>query len=133
MRHSPGRGCRQPEDPALPHSQIHSQGARSQEANSPDSSSASRPPRRLGPRPLPQHLMLALALWGNSAAAWPSLKAAWQNSNAAPANQGAKGQPSQLASALQALAPGLDKADEAALVEALTSEGHRRLGRFLDG
>src|SRR5512145_2499008 len=126
MRHSPGRGCRQPEDPALPHSQIHSQGARSQEANSPDSSSASPAQRRLGPRPLPQHLMLALAMWGNSAAAWPSLKAAWQSSKES-------GQPSPLASALQSLAPELQRADEAALLDALTLEGHRRLGHFIDG
>jgi len=99
---------------------------RSQEANSPDSSSASPAQRRLGPRPLPQHLMLALALWGNSAAAWPSLKAAWQNSKG-------PGQPSPLASALQNLAPELQNADEAALLDALTLEGHRRLGHFLDG
>ncbi len=99
---------------------------RSQEANSPDSSSAAQAQRRLGPRPLPQHLMLALALWGNSAAAWPSLKAAWQSSKGG-------GQPSPLASALQSLAPALQKADEAALVDALTLEGHRRLGHFIDG
>jgi len=99
---------------------------RSQEANSPDSSLAAQAQRRLGPRPLPQHLMLALALWGNSAAAWPSLKAAWQSSKGG-------GQPSPLASALQSLAPALQKADEAALVDALTLEGHRRLGHFIDG
>lgn len=34
---------------------------------------------------------------------------------------------------MAALAPDLRKADEAALVDALTIEGHRRLGRFLDG
>ena len=77
--------------------------------------------------------MLALALWGNSAAAWPSLKAAWQSSSGTPGNLGTKAPPSPLASALQALAPGLEKADEAALANALTIEGHRRLGRFLDG
>jgi polyhydroxyalkanoate synthase len=70
--------------------------------------------------------MLALALWGNSGAAWPSLKAAWQSSKGAE-------QPNPLASALATLAPDLEKADEAALVDALTIEGHRRLGHFLDG
>jgi polyhydroxyalkanoate synthase len=84
--------------------------------------------RRLGPRPLPQHLTLALALWGNSAAAWPSLKGAWQSLNAAQ-----EAAPSPLASALRDLAPALQSADEAALVEALTVEGHRRLDHFLDG
>lgn len=99
----------------------------SQQANSPGSNSAASPAqRRLGPRPLPQHLMLALALWGNSAAAWPSLKAAWQSSKE-------PGQPSPLASALQSLAPELQRADEAALQEALTLEGHRRLRHFIDG
>jgi polyhydroxyalkanoate synthase len=70
--------------------------------------------------------MLALALWGNSAAAWPSLKAAWRSSNGAE-------QPSPLASALQALAPELQSADEGALIDALTLEGRRRLERFIDG
>ncbi|HEX6118511.1 MAG TPA: alpha/beta fold hydrolase [Dongiaceae bacterium] len=78
--------------------------------------------------------MLALALWGNSAAAWPSLKAAWQSSNgtdgAGPPNPLAS---APLAKALGALAPDLQSADEAALIEALTREGHRRLSRFLDG
>jgi polyhydroxyalkanoate synthase len=106
----------------LPRSQTNSQEAHPHQA----SRSASPAARRLGPRPLPQHLMLALTLWGNSAAAWPSLKAAWQSSSKAQ-------NPSQLASALQALAPELQKADEAALLDALTLEGHRRLGHFLDG
>ena len=107
--------------------QAHSQQAHSHQGSPQDSHSAASPAqRRLGPRPLPQHLMLALALWGNSAAAWPSLKAAWQSSTEG-------GQPSPLASALQSLAPELQKADEAALVDALTLEGHRRLGHFIDG
>ena len=70
--------------------------------------------------------MLALALWGNSAAVWPSLKAASQSSN----NPGQQG---PLASGLQALAPALQKANEADLINALTLEGHRRLELFLDG
>jgi len=77
--------------------------------------------------------MLALALWGNSAAAWPSLKAAWQSSKAGPENPQAENPPSPLASALAALAPDLQKADEAALIEALTLEGRRRLDQFLSG
>ena len=85
--------------------------------------------RRLGPRPLPQHLTLALTVWGNSAAAWPSLKAAWQSSS----GQAPRTAPSPLASALASLAPELQKANESALLDALTIEGHRRLGRFLDG
>jgi polyhydroxyalkanoate synthase len=75
--------------------------------------------------------MLALALWGNSAAAWPSLKAAWQSSK--EPGQPSPLAPSPLASALQSLAPELQRADEAALLDALTLEGHRRLGHFLDG
>jgi polyhydroxyalkanoate synthase len=105
----------------LPHSHTSSQAGHSQASHS-----ASPPARRLGPRPLPQHLMLAVALWGNSAVAWPSLKAAWQSSSEA-------GSLSPLASALQSLAPELQRADEAALLDALTLEGHRRLGHFIDG
>ncbi|MGH6892255.1 MAG: alpha/beta fold hydrolase [Dongiaceae bacterium] len=74
--------------------------------------------------------MLALAVWGNSAAAWPSLKAAWQNSRA-PEGRGAA--PSPLARAFANLGRDLQRADETALIDALTIEGHRRLGRFLDG
>ena len=70
--------------------------------------------------------MLALALWGNSAAVWPSLKAALQSLSR-------PGQQSPLASGLQALAPALQKANEADLINALTLEGHRRLELFLDG
>ena len=91
--------------------------ANSQAHSQQDSCSA----RRLGPRPLPQHLTLALALWGNSAAAWPSLRAALQSSNG---ERGASTEP--LASALRELAPALQSADEAALLDALTAEGHRR-------
>jgi polyhydroxyalkanoate synthase len=54
------------------------------------------------------------------------LKAAWQSSSAAESR-------SPLASALRSLAPELQKADEAALLDALTLEGHRRLAQFADG
>jgi polyhydroxyalkanoate synthase subunit PhaC len=77
--------------------------------------------------------MLALGLWGNSAAAWPSLKAASQSSSAPDPKAAPKAPPSPLASALARLAPELQNADEGALIDALTIEGHRRLNRFLDG
>jgi polyhydroxyalkanoate synthase len=54
------------------------------------------------------------------------LKAAWQSSSKAQ-------NPSPLASALRALQPELQRVDEAALLDALTLEGHRRLEHFLDG
>ena len=89
----------------------------------------SPPARRLGPRPLPQHLALALTTWGNSALAWPSLKAAWQGSKAA-----AQPSPeSPLAQNLACLDADLQRSDEGALLAALTAEGHRRLAGFLDG
>ncbi len=91
----------------------------------------SPPARRLGPRPLPQHLALALATWGNSALAWPSLKAAWQSSNAGPGHN--LPQPAALAQNLASLDADLQRSDEGALLAALTAEGHRRLLGFLDG
>ena len=94
-------------------------------------------PPRLGPRPLPQHLLLALAMWSNSALAWPGLKAAWQSLKV---RQGSKAgpdanpqQPGQLSQSLASLDAELQKADEAALIAALTAEGHRRLEGFVDG
>lgn len=102
-----------------------------QQAHSP----SARLAPRLGPRPLPQHLLLALAIWGNSAAAWPSLKAAWQNSKPPPEIPNLP-ELAALASLRQALA-GLDgalqRADEGALIGALAAEGHRRLEEFVDG
>lgn len=99
----------------------------SPQAHSPSPGLASpAPPRRLGPRPLPQHLALALAMWSNSALAWPSLKAAWQSSRDAA-------QPSPLQHALASLDAELARSDEAALIAALTAEGQRRLEGFVDG
>jgi polyhydroxyalkanoate synthase len=86
----------------------------------------------MGPRPLPQHLMLALSLWGNSAIAWPALKGAWRLSMA-----GTKMPASEKALNLAGLlvVAGLDpeRLDENEIAAALTIEGHRRLGEFLDG
>lgn len=102
-------------------------------------SSASAPrrplpqPPRLGPRPLPQHLLLALTIWGNSAAAWPSLKLVWQNSKAAPRANAADDPPARLGRALASLDAELQRADEGALIAALAAEGHRRLESFIDG
>lgn len=89
-------------------------------------------PLRLGPRPLPQHLLLALTMWGNSAAAWPSLKAAWHNSKAAQPDQ-SQAAAANLNRALASLDGALQKADEGALIAALAAEGHRRLESFVDG
>lgn len=101
----------------------------------PHSRSDGQVPRRLGPRPLPQHLALALAMWGNSALAWPSLKAAWQGSSAAAERSPAENPPNQgpLQRGLASLSADLQAADEGALLAALTAEGHRRLEGFLDG
>lgn len=95
------------------------------------------PVQRLGPRPLPQHLTLALAIWSNSAAAWPSLKAAWQGSSA-PISTAGPPLPGQAALealrlALASLDADLQGADEGDLIGALAAEGHRRLEEFVDG
>lgn len=101
---------------------------------------------RLGPRPLPLHLSLALTSWSNSAAILPSLMLAWQSlkeqrqnlnnrsQNAASrANNGPHLLPPQLIPVLEALGPSLDAADPARLAQALTEEGQRRLDAFLKG
>ena len=87
-----------------------------------DSSSASPAQRRLGPRPLPQHLMLALAMWGNSAAAWPSLKAAWQSSKAGPGAGQARSQ-ARSQTRWQASRRNCKRRMKRALVDALTARG----------
>ncbi|WP_243735649.1 alpha/beta fold hydrolase [Dongia mobilis] len=90
---------------------------------------------RLGPRPLPQHLSLAAAIWSNSALALPALNSALLNSaNSNPPNGSQPGESQRrLAAALRELAPALAKADPAQLTTALQAEGRRRFGRFLDG
>ncbi len=115
------------EEPALPNPPPHSPSAGPSAAEQPEQPVPPAP--RLGPRPLPQHLALALAMWSNSALAWPSLKAAWQSSKAAP-DPAAR---SPLQDGLASLGAELQSVDEAALLAALTAEGHRRLEGFLDG
>lgn len=100
--------------------------------------------RRLGPRPLPLHLSLSLASWSNSALILPGFNLVWQNlkeqkaqngqpSPAASANHPALPIPPSLKKVLEELGPQLDAADPAALAQALTEEGHRRLDAFLTG
>jgi polyhydroxyalkanoate synthase len=95
---------------------------------------------RLGPRPLPQHLSLAAAIWSNSALALPALNSALlssADSNPANRNETSPSHPGEsqrrLAAALLDLAPALAGADPVALTTALQAEGRRRFGRFLDG
>ncbi|MDY0881377.1 alpha/beta fold hydrolase [Dongia soli] len=103
-----------------------------------------RPMRRLGPRPLPLHLSLALASWSNSALILPGFNLVWQNlkeqeaqsgrpDRAASANHPPLPIPPSLKEMLAELGPQLDAADPAALAQALTEEGHRRLDAFLTG
>lgn len=97
--------------------------------------------RRLGPRPLPQHLSLAASTWTNSALALPALNSALMNSSARPDLQSALGQPTgpqgesqrQLAAVMLELAPALKNADPLHLMTALQTEGHRRFSQLLDG
>ena len=80
-------------------------------------------------------------MWGNSAAAWPSLKAAWHTSKAPGQSPEAGPQDpnwarlnrARLNQALASLDADLQRADEGALIAALAAEGHRRLESFIDG
>ncbi|MBL8708112.1 MAG: hypothetical protein JNL25_02865, partial [Rhodospirillaceae bacterium] len=100
-------------------------------------------PRRLGPRPLPQHLSLAAATWTNSAAALPALRSAllnWQASeNQNPSVPGASLPQSvaqnlaHLAKEMATLEPRIQAADPLALMTALQVEGRRRFGQLLTG
>lgn len=89
--------------------------------------------RRLGPRPLPQHLGLAMSAWLNSAAALPSLKASWQNSTANQENLPRNPVLESVARQLAELGPQLDQAKPEELAAALQAEGHARLDAFLTG
>lgn len=98
-----------------------------------------RAPPRLGPRPLPQHLGLAMTAWANSAAVLPSLRASWQSLAANPQNppQGNPPEGNQAAESvvrrLAELGPELDRANPEELAAALQAEGHARLDAFLTG
>lgn len=97
-----------------------------------------RPLRRLGPRPLPQHLSLAASTWTNSAFALPALRNAllnWAttgpNGNQPPSAVAAARD--RLASEMQKLEPAIQKADPLQLMTALQAEGRRRFGQLLGG
>lgn len=97
-----------------------------------------QPQRRLGPRPLPQHLSLAASTWTNSALALPALRSALLNW--AAASQSGSQPPGataaardRLASDLQKLEPAIQAADPLRLMTALQAEGHRRFGALLSG
>lgn len=94
--------------------------------------------RRLGPRPLPQHLSLAASTWTNSALALPALRSAlasWmahqQSGN--PPQQKPSGNLPQLAAAMRELEPRIQAADPLQLMTALQDEGRRRFGDLLSG
>lgn len=88
--------------------------------------------RRLGPRPLPLHLNLAMASWMNSSIVLPLLSNVlnnWQslNPNAAPSTNLAAREN------LAELARQISQADPTALAAALQTEGHRRFRQLLSG
>lgn len=92
--------------------------------------------RRLGPRPLPQHLSLAASSWTNSALALPALRSAlasWASQQNQPNGSRPSASLNQLAEAMRALEPEIQKADPLALMTALQDEGHRRFGELLSG
>ncbi len=79
------------------------------------------PPPRQGPRPLPAHLALAMAIWNSSRAAWPLLRSGLPASNLHSA-----GPIADLAGQLRAVDPD-------AFGAALERELHERADRFLAG
>ena len=112
----------------------------------PEESQTTRTQRRLGPRPLPQHLSLAASTWTNSALALPALRSAllsWgaasqngnqpQNPPAQNPQVGGAAARDRLASEMQKLEPAIQAADPLQLMTALQAEGRRRFGALLDG
>ncbi|WP_374444740.1 alpha/beta fold hydrolase [Stella sp.] len=79
------------------------------------------PPPRLGPRPLPAHLLLAATIWNSSRAAWPLLRNASPDSNPL------------FAGPLADLAGQLRAVDPDAFGSALDREIRARADRFLTG
>ena len=78
-------------------------------------------PNRLGPRPLPLHLAVALTTWTTSCAALPS------------SNSGSPSWRPELQATARALDARLAKADREALIGALGAEARRRLGDLVRG
>src|SRR3546814_11705349 len=84
------------------------------------------PPRRLGPRPLPLHLMAAGLTWASSRNALPL----W--SSGSPLLRGTLGK-GELAERAAALRQSLDGTDPAAFARAVESEVAGRLAALADG
>lgn len=80
-----------------------------------------RPPPRLGPRPLPLHLSMALGAWLSSLAALQLARSGSLHWRHAPPT------------APTALQEALARADPEALAHALGAAAAQRIGRFLDG
>lgn len=87
----------------------------------PDPKAPIRPRRRLGPRPLPQHLALATTAWLSSSAGLALLKSGSLASRAADARP------------VALLQAELRSADPDALAAAVEAEARRRLAAFLTG
>ena len=77
--------------------------------------------RRLGPRPLPMNLAMAVLTWTSCSAALPLSRT------------GSLSWRPELAARAKALAPSLEKADLDALTGAVQAEGRRRLAAFISG
>ena len=87
---------------------------------------------RLGPRPLPLHLMTAAAVWMSSSLAWPSLKLASLQANSAPPGEGPLASLLHLP-AFQALRQQAETLDPAQLGPAVERALAARASAFLDG
>ena len=92
-------------------------------------------PLRLGPRPLPQHLSLAVATWLNSGAILPALKLgsqSWAAEN--PPSPSPPNDPREsLRSRWRDLLAEVERAEPVALTGALQAEGLRRFDQLLTG
>ena len=90
---------------------------------------------RLGPRPLPLHLMTAAAVWTSSRFAWPSLKLGWPSTSGAPLAPGLSPPLARLLAdpAFHGLRRQAQALDPAALGSAVERALAARASAFLDG